>query len=113
MDKELIAILATFKVPVLRQGSMASDAKYPKTFITFWNNSSNAHAHYDNEEFGVIWDYNIFVYSSDINTTYDLLEQIRAALKNAGWIPASHGFDAASDYATHTGRGLEVVFMAF
>lgn len=113
MDRELIAILETFGVPVFRQGSLSNDARYPQTFITFWNNASNDHAHYDNAFYGVEWDYNIFVYSSNINTTYSLLSDVRAALKAAGWIPASHGFDAASDEPSHTGRGIEVVYMAF
>ena len=112
MDKELIAILQTFGYPVLRQGSMASDAKYPPTLVTFWNNSSNEQPYYDNAGRGVIWDYNIFVYSSDINKTYSVIEDIRAALIAAGWICGSHGFDAASDEPTHTGRGIEVVYMA-
>lgn len=111
MEDNLIAILESFKYPVYRQGSMSADAAYPATFFTFWNNGSPNHAHYDNDEYGTEWDYNIFVYSSDPEVVYSLLEQARQALKDAGWITTSHGFDAASDEATHTGRGLEILYL--
>ena len=111
MVDNLIAILESFKVPVYRQGSMSQEESYPPTFITFWNNNSPNHAHYDNDDFGTAWDFDVFVYSSDPSTTYSLLDDIRAALKNAGWITPSKGFDVASDEATHTGRALEVFYL--
>ena len=113
MEDELLTILNTFKVPVYRQGSMSNDTVYPDTFITYWNNGSPDHAHYDNDEYGTDWDFNVFVYSSDPSQTYSLLSDIRAALKTAGWIPTSKGFDVQSDEATHTGRGMEVLYLQF
>ena len=113
MEDVLITILESFKHPVYRQGSMSMDATYPATFITFWNNNSPDHAHYDNSEYGTEWDYNVYVYSSDPSTTYTLLASIRTALKAAGWIVTSQGFDAASDEATHSGRGIECLYLQF
>jgi hypothetical protein len=113
MEDALITILESFKYPVYRQGSMSNDTAYPATFITFWNNDSPDHAHYDNTEYGTNWDYNVYVYSSDPSLTYSLLSDIRTALKAAGWIVTSNGFDVASDEATHTGRAIECIYMEF
>lgn len=111
MEDSLIAILEGFGYPVYRQGSLSNDQKYPKTFFTFWNNNSPNHAHYDNNEYGTAWDFNIYVYSSDPLMTYSLLLDARNALKAAGWVVPSKGFDVSSDEATHTGRGLEVFYL--
>ena len=111
MEDALFTILEAFKVPVYRQGSMSADAEYPETFITFWNNSSDDHAHYDNNEYGTSWNFNVYVYSADPSTTYSLLADIRTAAKAAGWIPTSNGYDVQSDEATHTGRGIELLYL--
>jgi hypothetical protein len=111
MEDNLLEILQSFGYPVYRQGSMSDDEKYPETFFTFWNTESPDHSHYDNDEYGTSWSYNIFVYSSDPAKTYSLLLEARTALKQAGWVAPSKGFDAASDEATHTGRGLEVYYL--
>lgn len=113
MEDALITILESFNYPVFRQGSLSNDEAYPATFITFWNNSSPDHSHYDNDEYGTDWDFNVYVYSSDPGTTYSLLSSIRRALKEAGWIPISKGFDVQSDEATHTGRGIEFHYLQF
>lgn len=111
MEDNLISILQTFGYPVYRQGSMSNDAKYPDTFFTFWNNNSPDHAHYDNNDYGTDWDFNIYIYSNNPVLTYSLLLDARKALKKAGWITPSKGFDVASDEATHTGRGLNVYYL--
>lgn len=111
MEDALITILESFKVPVYRQGSMSADEVYPETFITFWNSGSQDHSHYDNEEYGTEWDFNVYVYSSIPSTAYSLLADIRAALKTAGWIPTSKGYDVASDEATHIGKGIDVLYL--
>ena len=108
MEDALIAILETFKYPVDRQGSMSS---YPETFITFWCNDSPDHAHYDNEEYGATYDYNVYIYSSNAATAYSLTDDIRAALKAAGWIVPSRGFDVDSDEEAHIGRGLNCMYL--
>ena len=90
---------------------MSDDEAYPPTLITFWNNDSPDHAHYDNSEYGSAWDYTVFVYSSDPTLVYSVLMDIRTALKNADWIVPSKGFDVASDEPTHTGRAIEVFYL--
>lgn len=113
MDNVLIEILSSFGYPVYRQGSMSDDATYPDTFFTYWNYDSPDHNHYDNTDYGTEWDFNIYVYSNDPDMTYNLLASARAALKSAGWICQGKGFDVQSDEETHTGRGLNVIYMEF
>ena len=113
MEDNLIATLSTLGYPVYKQGSMSNDATYPATFITFWNYDTPDHNHYDNSEYGSEWYFNIYVYSSDPSLTYSVLEAARTALKEVGWICKGKGFDVASDEATHTGRGLEIIYMEF
>lgn len=113
MEDALIQILEQFNYPVYRQGSMSNDDTYPSTFFTFWNNDSPDHSHYDGKEYGTAWDYEINVYSDDPELTYSVLAEARAALKQAGWITIGKGYDVASDEVTHTGRGLEVIYLEF
>lgn len=111
MEDALVTILSSLKYPVYRQGSMANDETYPDTFITFWNNASPDHSHYDNGEYGTAWDFSIYVYSCDPSLTYSVLMDARTALKSAGWVCPSKGFDVSSDEPTHIGRGLEVFYL--
>lgn len=113
MEDNLIEILESFGYPVYRQGSMSADESYPETFLTFWNFDSPDHSHYDNTDYGTEWGFNVYSYSSDPETTYSLLDSVRTALKEAGWIVRGKGFDVASDEETHTGRGLEVYRLYF
>ena len=111
MEDELITILSTFKYPVRRQGSLSDEENYPDHFFTFWNNDSNDHAHYNNTEYGTVWDFDVNFYSIDPATTYSVLSQAKTALKAAGWIISGQGYDVASDEPTHTGRGMNAIYL--
>lgn len=111
MEDNLIEVLSSFGYPVYRQGSMSNDDVYPETFFTFWNNDSPDHAHYDDTEYGTEWDFDVNVYSSNSELTYSVLANARIALKAAGWIIPSKGYDVASDEATHTGRGINAIYL--
>lgn len=113
MEDALIDILETFEYPVIRQGSMGEDEEYPDTFFTFWNNSEDGDAFYDNETFKVVHDFDVNVYSTNPETTYSLLKSARDSLKKNGWIPVRMGYDMASDEITHTGRGMNVIFLEY
>lgn len=113
MDEKLTEILESFGYPVYRQGSMSNDDAYPATFLTFWNNDSLDHSHYDNNEYGSNWDFDVNVYSEDPALTYSVLENVRQALKDDGWIVVGKGHDVVSDEATHTGRGFNVIYLEF
>lgn len=110
MEDNLIALLETFKYPVIRQGSMPKDATYPATFFTFWNRSEDGVSYYDNETTAVAYEFDVNVYSSDPSLTYSLLASARTLLKSNGWIIRTRGYDVRSDEITHTGRGMEVTF---
>lgn len=111
MEQALIDILKSFEYPVFRQGSLGNKTPYPPTFVTFWCNDTPDHAHYDNAEYGTSWDFGVYIYSSDAKCCYDLTSDIRTALKAAGWVVPSKGFDVASDEASHIGRGLECYYL--
>ena len=108
MIYEVNEILESFGLPFCKQGSASIWDKYPETFITFWNNDSPDHAHYNDKRFGTAWDYSINVYSSDPLVTYSLLDDVQEAFEAKGWTVLSKGFDVASDEKSHSGRGIEV-----
>lgn len=111
MEDILINLLSSFKYPVIRQGSLAPDAKYPETFFTFWNNTETEISAYNNQTFTVVYNYDVNVYSSDPEKVYNLLKAARNLLKKNGWQAPERGHDLASDEITHTGRGIEVTYI--
>lgn len=111
MEDQLIEILSTFGYPVIRQGSLSDEENYPDHFFTFWNNDSSDHSHYNNTEYGTVWDFDVNFYSIDPETTYSILSQAKAALKAVGWIISGQGYDVASDEPTHTGRGMNAIYL--
>lgn len=111
MEDELIELLNTLSYPVLRQGSLSPTAKYPDTFITFWNNETIEHSAYDNESISEDVDFDVNVYSNNPTTTYDLLDNIKALLKSNNWVIYDRGHDVASDEVSHTGRGISITYL--
>ena len=111
MEDILINLLSSFKYPVIRQGSLAPDAKYPDTFFTFWNNTETEISAYNNQTFTVVYNYDVNVYSNDPEKVYTLLRAARKLLKQNGWQAPERGHDLASDEITHTGRGIEVTYI--
>ena len=108
MEDRLIELLETFGYPVYRQGSVTD---YPQHFFTFWNNNSTDHAHYDNDNYGSDWDYNVNFFSVDPALLYSVLSDVRTLLKNHDWVVTSKGFDVRSDEETHTGRGINILYL--
>lgn len=113
MVDNLLNALASLEVPIYRQGSMSAETAYPQTFVTFWNNGSETHAFYNNRKYGTAWDYDVNVYSSDPAAVYTVLGQIIELLDAAGWIISGEGHDVVSDEATHTGRGINALYLEF
>lgn len=97
--------------PVYLQGSISRDETYPDSFFTFWNNSSNDSGFYDNSETECIWDFDLNFYSSDPTLVNTVLLSAKSALKGVGFIPDGNGYDVMSDEATHTGRGINLLFI--
>ena len=111
MEDNLITLLSTFKYPVIRQGSLGENEKYPDTFFTFWCNEETEHSAYDNDTLNSDNDFDVNVYSVDDSLVYSLQRQARDLLKTNGWTITERGYDVASDEITHTGRGMSVVYL--
>lgn len=111
MKDTLISLLESFGYPVLLQGSMSEDTAYPESFFTFWNNDSEDGNHYDNDAVSYVWDFDVNFYSIDPSLTNTLLLQAKKLLKQNGFIISGKGYDVASDEPTHTGRGMNVLYL--
>nr|DAV84567.1 MAG TPA: hypothetical protein [Caudoviricetes sp.] len=109
----LIEILEEFGCPVIRQGSMDPEEEYPEHFFTFWNNESTDRSHYDNQCISKVYDFDVNVYSVDPEKTYTMLQDAIDHLKEHGFIISGDGYDVASDEKTHTGRGVNALFMKY
>lgn len=112
MEDILIEILSSFGYPVCRQGSFNEDDKYPDSFFTFWNTFSPEHAHYDDKDYLAEWEYDVNFYSVDPELTYSVLADARILLKQNKWIVPSRGYDLYSDRESHTGRGMQAIFLS-
>lgn len=111
MKDLLINTLAVLNYPILLQGSLSENEKYPDSFFTFWNPDSYDWDHYDNLPIGSIWEFNLNFYSvNPILVNTKLLEGVEL-LKNQGFIASGDGYDIASDYPTHTGRGINILII--
>lgn len=113
MEDRLIELLETFGYPVIRQGSMGEGENYPDSFFTFWNNDSSSESHYDNNSESTLYNYDVNFYSYDPSLTYSKLREAITLLKNNGFIIGGDGYDVASDEDTHTGRGVNALYLNF
>ena len=111
IEDELIELLSTFGYPVFRQGSLTETDRYPDTFFTFWNNSEYENSAYDNDTLNVVYNYDVNVYSNDPATTYSLLREARELVCGNGFKCLDRGHDVGSDENTHTGRGMNVIYL--
>lgn len=111
MEDNLISLLESLNYPVYRQGSLTEEQGYLESFFTFWNVDSPDHAHYDNDNYGTEWNFEIAFYSTDPELTYSVISAARILLKQNNWVVPSKGYDVRSDEASHTGRGLTVFYL--
>lgn len=111
MKNELINILEAYNYPVRLQGSIAPEEGYPETFFTIWNNETTDGNHYDNNPVSCIWDFTVYLYSTDPTIVNTVLESAIGDLKAAGWIISGKGYDVPSDEPTHTGRAVDVLYI--
>lgn len=110
MEDLLIKALESLGYPVRQQGSFLPDEKYPDHFFTFWNNTTDGGAFYDNEETAVTWDYSLNFYSSNPELIGETILKAKKLLKGAGFIVTGLGHSVMSDEPTHTGRGITVLY---
>ena len=107
----LIDTLETIGLPIYLQGSMSDDDQYPDSFFTFWNNSTNDDEFYDNVETQTIWDFDLNFYSNDPASVNSMLLEAKQKLKAVGFIPDGSGYDVITDEPTHTGRGMNILYI--
>jgi hypothetical protein len=100
-----------FGFPVILQGSMSDDDEYPDSFFTFFNNSTTSEAFYDNKETETVWDFDLNFYSNNPDLVNSILLEAKTSLKAHGFIIDGKGYDVLSDEPTHTGRGINVLFV--
>ena len=111
VKQQLIDILAEFDRPVYLQGSLSDTDAYPQSFFTFWNPNTTSGEFYDNDDHTTIWQFVLSFYSDDAEEVEEMLPNVNAALKSAGWIIDGVGYDALSDEPTHTGRSIDLIFI--
>lgn len=110
VKQEFIDVIETFDYPVFLQGSLGDEA-YPDSFFTFWNNDTFDDAFYDNSETQVVWDFDLNFYSDNPSLVNSILLEAKSKLKAKGFIVDGFGYDVVSDEPTHTGRGINVLFI--
>ena len=112
MKETLISLLTEeFHLPVIQQGSMDPEAAYPESFFTFWNNDTSDGSHYDNDAVAFVWDFDVNFYSSDPSAVNTVMPRVRQLLRANGWIVPGVGYDVTSDEPTHTGRGINALYL--
>lgn len=111
MKEKLLAALDPLGYPVLLQGSLLDDEPYPNEFITFWTADSSSAAEFDNESAETAWTYQIINYCTSPARVAEIAQQIRAALKAAGFISQGKGRDIPSDTPTHTGWACDFIYI--
>lgn len=94
------------------QGTFNPAEKYPDTFATFWAHTDDGE-HFDNEVNSYEWAFTVILYSNNPAIVNEKPNEIRAALKAAGFIPQGKGQDVPSDEPTHTGWAMDFVIKEF
>lgn len=107
----LITTLASFDYPIMLQGTLSDEEDYPNSFFTFFNNDTIDDAFYDNNESQTIWDFDLNFYSNDPELVNSVLLEAKPLLKAAGFIVDGKGYNLLSDQITHTGRGINVLYI--
>lgn len=113
MKQKLITQLEKFGYPVFLQGSLNENETYPDTFITFWTDEVIDESHYNDDTTSYAWDFSIMFYSNSPALVNTKPEEIRQALKAAGFISQGKGMDIPSDEPTHTGWEMSFYGMEY
>lgn len=111
MKETLIKLLESFGYPVYLQGAMSNDEVYPESFFTFWNNDTPESVFYGNRSYATVWDFDVNFYSCDPILTNSKILEARHLLKENGFIVDGKGYDVISDEKSHTGRGMNVLYL--
>lgn len=110
MKDQLIQTLDAFGYPVRQQGSLAPHKRYPPAFFTFWNDSSDGAAFYDNGPRAHEWEFTVYFYAEDADLVETTTEAAINTLRAAGWYIDGAGYDVASGDISYTGRAFDCVY---
>ena len=110
MEDLLISTLERLGYPVKLQGSILPNEPYPDHFFTYWNDSADGSSFYSNTEGAILWAYSLNFYSVNPELTQSMLLEAKERLKAEGFIVSGAGYDVPSDEATHTGRGISLLY---
>lgn len=117
MKRKLITALETCGFvqgqTLFLHGTMNPDEAYPDEFVTFWTDDVPDGVHFDNATGSYDWAFSVIYYSADPAKTNTRPNEIRAALKAAGFIPQGKGSDIMSDEPTHTGWATDFVITEY
>ena len=102
--------LKTLNYPLFLQGTF-SGATYPDSFITYIINSADDREHYDDNATSWTWNATVIFYTKNPTLLFSVPEQIRTALKTAGFIPTGKGYNIFSDDPNFTGWTNEYLFL--
>lgn len=113
MREQFVALLQTFGLPIFLQGSLNKNSAYPSSFFTYWNDTTEDNAHYDNDAIAFNWQFTIYYYTQNENAAQmdGVFLQIRNLFKQNGWIMTGVGYDVPSDEPTHVGRAIDVYYI--
>ena len=101
MKELLYNTLSALGYPVYLQGTAPQN--YPDSFVTYWTIDTPAAAEFDNSLLLSEWQFYVYFYSTDPELVRSVPEEIRKALKAAGFTPQGKGRDLLSDDPAHTG----------
>lgn len=114
VDKLLSILEPLVDSKVYRQGSFTENNKYPKLFITFWENESNDTGKYDNKKVvGVTHSFDVNVYGSDVDEVYETMDNVITALKSFNFMVDGKGEDVPSDEPNFIGRHIETIYVDY
>lgn len=100
-----------FNYPVFLQGSLSDEDEYPKNFFTYWNNDTSDDQFYNNQNNQTNWDFDLNFYSKDPVLVNSIFKTAKPILKSVGFIVDGTGYDVLSDEKTHTGRGINLIYI--
>lgn len=106
----LVSTLESLNFPVFLQGTF-SGAEYPESFITYFVESYDDRAHYDDAPDSWTFSTTVIFYSRDPAKLFSIPATIRTTLKNAGFIPTGKGYNIFSDDPNYTGWTNQYLFL--
>lgn len=111
MTEQLIKILESAGIPVVRQGSYNENDELPEKFITFWNFQADERSHADNSPMSCEWGFWVYIYGEDPVEIDQIAKEIRSKLKQKGFVSTGPAMDYDSNEPNLAGKMLNVYYL--